>query len=461
MNRPTIEWLVATLKAACSTADLNQPIHSISIDSRLLQTGDLFWAIKANRDGHEFVGNAFSKGASFAVVSKEWGQTDTAARFHHKLIQVDDTFDALTLAASAWRQKLQIPIIAITGSNGKTSTKDILVHLLRSKYKTMGTSGNRNNELGLPLSLLSISRDDKIAVIEMGAAKQGDIAYLCKIAEPTHGLLTSISIAHLAGFKTIEGVAKTKGELYDYLSDNGFGFVPVEDPRCVKQAEVLSQKRGFGFSNPPDNWTDPYLQAADYRVNENGCGSFTLHGKTVLLPYPGKPVAQAALAAMTIADHFNVSLEESIHRISAVSLTSGRMSLIHIGKITVLDDSYNANPSSMQAALETLKLMPGQNKSVIFGDMNELGDYTEAAHKELGRQVADLNPVVALFVGPLSRSAEVEARALGANSAHFESLEELEPKLHLLLTNTDVLLIKASRNIGLDRIPTLLKRLLF
>ncbi|MBU1637133.1 UDP-N-acetylmuramoyl-tripeptide--D-alanyl-D-alanine ligase [bacterium] len=459
MNKPTFKWLADVLKADCGKAS-DVPIYNISIDSRTLKAGDLFWAIESKRDGHEFVADAFAKGASFAVVSKVWGQTETARGYRDRLIQVENTLEVLTAAAKSWRTKLDFPVIAITGSNGKTTTKDILIHLLKSRYKVTGTAGNLNNELGVPLTLLRIATDDEIAVIEMGAAKAGDIAHLCEITEPTHGLITSIGMAHMAGFKSLEGVAKTKGELFDYLEMRGTGFVPVDDPLCLEKSKILKKKTGFGFGEAPATWFNGYLRGTDYRINNSGCAEFIAENHPVRLTVPGKPIAQAALAAITIAKHFNVDIEESVSRLNSVTLTDGRASIFRIGNMTILDDSYNANPVSAQAALETLASMPGDSKTVILGDMNELGEYEEQAHRDLGKRLKQLSIHKAVFVGPLARFAADESRKLGINTLYYFSYEELEPILLNLIQDTEVLLIKASRTIGLERVVVQLKRML-
>ncbi len=460
MSKPTLKWLASTLGAEYSASEAaDDPIQRISIDTRTLQSGDLFWAIKAARDGHEFVVDALSKGAQLAVVSKQWGQSDIARSYQDKLIQVENTFDALTSAAIAWRRILKIPVVAITGSNGKTTTKDILIHLLNARFKTAGTLGNLNNELGVPLTLLSIDTDCDIAVIEMGAAKEGDIAYLCNIADPSHGLITSIGNAHLAGFKSLEVVAKTKGELYEYLETRGTGFVPLDDPLCVKQSLALRNKIGYGFCEAPTDWKSNYLQGENFAVAESGCAEFSIWNKTIKLSIPGKPIAQAALAAITVADFFEIPLDKSIEQLNSVILTGGRSSIIHIGELVVLDDSYNANPLSMQAALETFVSLPGKRKAVILGDMNELGNSEQQAHKELGKSLAQFGLSKAIFVGPLSKDADSEAQASGINTTHYPSYEALEPDLMQIAQNIDVLLIKASRSVGLERIPSHLKRL--
>lgn len=459
MNRPSIQWLVRVLNADCGKIS-DSPLGKISIDSRTLNDGDLFWAIESKRDGHEYVANALDKGAAFAVVSKKWGQSVAAQAHRDKLIQVDNTFNALTTAAKAWRGKLQMPVIAITGSNGKTTTKDVLVHLLRYRFRTTGTVGNLNNELGVPLTLLKIAADDDIAVIEMGAAKERDIADLCDIAQPTHGLITSIGMAHLAGFKSLAGVARTKGELYDYLASRGTGFVPVDDPLCLEKSAVLQQRSGYGFGQVPSTWVGNYLQASDYRIGNNGCAEFSVEDRPVRLSIPGQPFAQAVLAALTIAKQFGIEITESISRLDSVILTGGRASIVRIGNMTILDDSYNANPVSMRAGLETLVAMPGNNKTVILGDMNELGDYEKQAHRDLGKSLQQLMPHKAVFVGPLSRYAADEAQRLNLQTTYYASYDELEPDLLSIIQDSDVILIKASRTIGLDRIVTHLKRML-
>jgi UDP-N-acetylmuramoyl-tripeptide--D-alanyl-D-alanine ligase len=460
MNRPTPAWLSDTLGIKPPAVNLDEPISKISIDTRTLQPGDAFWAIEAARDGHQYVAEAFSKGALLAVVSRKWAKTSPAADYLDRLIQVENTFNALTASAKSWRKILHTPIIAITGSNGKTTTKDILIHFLKAKFKTAGTAGNLNNELGIPLTLLGMEADNEAIVLEMGASKAGDIAYLCDVARPSHGLITSIGEAHLAGFKTLDGVAQAKGELYDYLGSRGIGFVPTDDPLCLKAATVLRQAVGFGFNSPPENWQGDFLKAANFSIQKDGCAQFTVRDCCLKLVFPGKPIAQAALAALTIAEHFGVLLQACIDRLNLATLTGGRASIIKIGSLTVLDDSYNANPVSMQSALDTLHSLPGHKKIAILGDMNELGDQSQEAHESLGRSLRNHGLSRVAFVGACSWYAAAEARKNGVEALHFASYKELEPMLESIIRGMDVILIKASRSIGLDRVTRQLTRLI-
>jgi UDP-N-acetylmuramoyl-tripeptide--D-alanyl-D-alanine ligase len=247
MIRPTIGWFCHTIGAHSPFLSPDLPLTAISIDTRTLHAGDTFWAIKSARDGHDFVSRAFILGAKAAVVNLEWMNSSEAAPVRDRLIGVEDTVRALTMAAGAWRETFPFPIIGITGTNGKTSTKDLMLKVLATKLSASGTAGNFNSEIGVPLTLLATPQDSDVAVIEMGASHPGEFADLCRLCKPTHGLVTSIGRAHLEGFGTLEEIARTKAALYNYVAEDGMGFVPTDDALCREAARLNHRKIGYGF----------------------------------------------------------------------------------------------------------------------------------------------------------------------------------------------------------------------
>ena len=254
MILPTVGWLCETLRASRPALDPNTELGPLSIDTRTLHRGDVFWALKAQRDGHDFVGDAFARGAKAAVVCETWKTSAGAAAIRERLIGVQDTYRDLQPAARAWRENLSFPVIGVTGTNGKTSTKDLIRRVLSLSAPAAGTEDNLNNEIGVPLTVLSIRQDSGFAVFEMGASHSGDIRLLCNICRPTHGLVTSIAKAHLEGFGDVATVASTKGELYDFVADNGVAFVPTDDERCRTVSAACRRRIGYGFRAPAEGW---------------------------------------------------------------------------------------------------------------------------------------------------------------------------------------------------------------
>ncbi len=450
MNLPTVGWLCNVLGCEVPAIDPATLLGPISIDTRTIQAGDAFWALAGDRDGHEFVTTAFEQGAKLAVVDQAW------ARLHSDLskfplVRTGNTRSALTQAGSAWRDEWTFPVLGITGTNGKTSTKDLILRLLSLCYPAAGTRGNLNNELGVPLTLLEIARDCEIAVIEMGASHAGEIGELCDIYRPTHGLVTSIGKAHLEGFGTLDAVAKTKGELYEAVAHRGVAFVPTDDELCRREAEQNRQRIGYGFQAPPETWMAEFHRGEELHYDEQGCARFRFAGTDITLSIPGKPAAISALAALTVAGHFGISPQECKEAIAAWQGVQGRACVLQIGGMTIIDDTYNANPASMIAAIETLSVLPGTRKIAILGDMNELGDYAESEHRELGQALARYHFDRVILIGPLSKLTAEAARAVGVKSDYFADYAELEPHLADVVKAGDAILVKASRGVKLER----------
>jgi UDP-N-acetylmuramoyl-tripeptide--D-alanyl-D-alanine ligase len=439
------------------TLDPNTPLGPISIDSRALKPDDTFWAVQGTRDGHEFVFDAFAKGAKLAVVNRAWWERNSADVRKYPMVVVGDTRATLSEAGKAWRERFTFPVIGITGTNGKTSTKDLILKLLSLRFTPGGTKGNLNNDLGVPLTLLDIPLDCDIAVIEMGANHLGEISQLCKVSQPTHGLVTSIGKAHLEGFGSLEALAHTKGELYDAVADSGVAFVPTDDELCRREAELNPQKIGYGFQPRPNEWTGEFHQGKGLHFDEQGRALFRFDDVEIRLGLPGRPAAIAALSALTVASHFWISPKACQAEIESWTGLRGRVDIFTAGGVTIMDDSYNANPPSMIAALETLSHLQGKRRVAVLGDMNELGEYAEEEHRKLGEAVSGFKIDQAIFVGPVSKIAAQAASKGGVSTAHFANYELLEPHLKHLIQNGDVVLVKASRGMKLERVVDYLK----
>jgi UDP-N-acetylmuramoyl-tripeptide--D-alanyl-D-alanine ligase len=289
-------------------------------------------------------------------------------------------------------------------------------------------------------------------VIEMGANHPGEIARLCEIASPTHGLVTSIGKAHLEGFGTMEALARTKKELYDSVAESGTAFVPTDDELCVAAASSVTEKLGYGFNAVPGHWNGAFVHGENLRFDTTGAACFTVGGTDICLGTPGRPAAMAALAALAIAGHFDIDPSVCKDTISAWRGGSGRMSIMRMGGMTVIDDTYNANPPSMRAALETLSHLSAARHVAILGDMYELGSYSEAEHERLGQSIGTYDVDHAIFVGTLSAMAAESARNSGVLTSYFPDYESLESELSKLLKSGDAILVKASRGMKLERV---------
>jgi UDP-N-acetylmuramoyl-tripeptide--D-alanyl-D-alanine ligase len=456
--KPTIGWFCESLHAAAPGLISGMELGPISIDTRTIQAGDTFWALVSQRDGHDFIPVAFDRGAKSAVVSTAWLRSDLSAPYRGRVIAVEDTSAALTTAASMWRALLPCPVLGITGTNGKTSTKDCILHIVRESLVAVGTGGNYNNEIGVPLTLLSIPSNAGLAVVEMGASHPGDISYLCNIANPTMGLVTSIGRAHLEGFGSPEAIAATKGELYDYLSTGGLAFVPCDDALCVAESAMCRNRIGYGFDRMSRSWTGEFHLGEDLRFDELGRAQFRFDGQPIALSIPGRPAALSALAALTVAAQLGVAPAAAQSAVHGWTATRGRTSIQALGKIVLMDDSYNANPTSMRAALETLCHLAGRRRVAVLGDMNELGSYAEDEHRKLGETVAHLGIQSAVFLGRYASVAAEAAQGAMTEVHAYPTYDELDAELPDLIRDGDAVLVKGSRSMKLERAIETLKR---
>ncbi|MCL4306611.1 UDP-N-acetylmuramoyl-tripeptide--D-alanyl-D-alanine ligase [bacterium] len=448
MNLPTLGWLSTLFTAEETTFQKAAPLR-ISIDSRKIEPGDTFWALRGVRDGHDFIGDAISRGAAAVVADKTYSVSEFVST--GRIVRVEDTLQALTEAASAWRKLLKCLVIGITGSVGKTTTKDFVRAALAEAQVVDATAGNYNNEIGVPLTILQTPTTTETLVCEMGASKIGDIAHLCRIAEPQWSLVTAIAYSHLESFGTIENIVQAKAEIYNYVEQSGIAFVPVEDERCVDASENCSTRIGYGFSLPENSWEEAYVHGKHLLFDDFGFARFEVEGQAVELGVPGRPAAQAALAAMTIAIQRGIPPSIASRGISRSLPSSGRVTVRKFGKLTVIDDSYNANPSSMRAALETLSLCHGPRKVAILGDMLELGEVSDEAHREIVSELDHAGVSLAFLIG--SRFTEVAASShVRASLLIYPSVDDVIHPLAEYIRPDDLVLVKASRGMALDRV---------
>ena len=417
----------------------------VSTDTRKLPPASVFFALRGeNFDGDAFAKGAIDSGASVVIVH-QWNDNPPA---HAGVIIVPDTLRALQKLAHWWRRQLDIPVLAITGSNGKTSTKDFATAVLSRKFHVSATCGNLNNHIGVPLSVLSTTEEHTAAVWEMGMNHSGEIAPLCEIARPKYGIITNIGTAHIEFLGSRDAIAEEKGTLARALPADGILFIPAtcdyhEYLRQRTKAAIIPVGNGRGL-----------VRAEDLRFEADST-HFNLviegEGKAeVALPVPGKHMVTNALLAAGIGWKLGISIEDIAAGLSSASLTGGRLHRYIYQGVTVIDDTYNANPESMAAAIETLADMPveiGARRIIVLGRMGELGKHAPAAHLRTGELAARCQlTVIAVGDG-------AEGIAQGANDApHFPVLDDAAKWLTGEVKPGDVVLFKGSRTATVEKV---------
>lgn len=368
----------------------------ISTDTRQVSEGCIFFALKGDKfDGNQYAAEALQKGAAYAVVD------DPAVVADDRFLLVEDVLAALQDLARHHRKTFTFPVIALTGSNGKTTTKELIAKVLSMKYNTYATKGNLNNHIGVPLTILSVDpAKHEMAVIEMGANHQAEIALLSTIAQPTHGLITNIGKAHLEGFGGVEGIKKGKGELFDFLSKKkGTVFANTTHDTIM---EMVSKRRAFGeivFYCSESSPVNPIL------LQESPFVIFESHGKKVSTHLPGSYNFDNICAALAVGKHFEVADEDANEAVSTYQPDNNRSQIVKKGTNTVIMDAYNANPSSMAAAVANFAKLDAPKKMLILGDMFELGDAAEEEHLALGKLIAAEKFDIVILSGKLMQHA--------------------------------------------------------
>lgn len=398
--------------------------NGVTTDSRTVGRGELFVALKgANFNGNLFAVKALEMGAAYAVVD-EWPSTDLPAELTERIIVVEDSLLALQALAAEHRRRLQIPILGIVGSNGKTTTKELTSRVLAQKFNLYATQGNLNNHIGVPLTLLAMESSVEFGVVEMGASAQGEIATLCTICQPNYGIITNIGNAHLEGFGGKEGIIKGKGELYDYLcSTGGRAFVAQEDQTLQ---QMVTDR--VGLTVEPYSYT----LAEGYKSNLSG-------------DYNSRNIA----AAVAIGRYFDIaqpSIAAAIESYIPQNNRSQEQSTAHGNRLII--DCYNANPSSMEVALANIATKEGA-KLLILGDMLELGQWSEAEHCRILKLAADIVGVDIVLVGENFRKA-AHSLAIDAICCK-DSTEAIDYLTQSHISNTTILL-KGSRGIALEKL---------
>ncbi len=420
-------------------------ITSVERDSRQIREGSLFLAIQGERvDGHDFIETCYQNGAICAICEHAPETND------HAYILVPSTLEAVKKIGKAYRQKFDIPIIGVSGSVGKTSTKEMLYAVLSQGFKTHKTQGNLNNELGVPLTLLSMPEDTEAAVIEMGISDFGEMTRLSEMVQPTVCVLTVIGNCHLECLIDRDGVLKAKTEMFAHATPNADIVLNGDDDKLITVTNVNGKKPIFyGFS---DNHAY-YASSIENRA-EDGITCTAHFGDTALpltIPAIGDYMVSNALAAVAVGKLLGLSNEQIQRGVAAYQTVGSRANVIRTGKITIIDDCYNANPTSVKASLDTLVRFSGR-RVAILGDMKELGANETALHFETGEHAKQIGIDLVLAVGPLAKEL-----AKGADGVWFEDVDALNAALSSYIQEGDTVLVKASRSMRLERVVERLK----
>lgn len=440
-------------------------VTGYSIDSRTIRSGELFFAVKGERfDGHDFVSLAIENGAVAAVVARgrlsssdgasDDGATGVLAR---PLLRVDDTLAALQSLATAVRCLWAKPLIAVTGSAGKTTTKEAIAHVLASRVNVYKSAGNFNNHFGLPLMLLKLEPEHDVAVVELGMSHAGEIAALAKIARPDVGVVTNVAPVHLEFFNSISDIARAKYELIESLPATGTAVLNFDDEYVSQfgrnfQGKVVT----YGFSPTAS------VRAEDFETRGQQGSAFYVHAgdkrERALLPLVGKHNVSNALAAVAVAMEQGMSLGDAVAALGTLVPADKRGEVLRLGNITVINDCYNSNPKALAAMVDALAALPAKRRIVIAGEMLELGPQGEAMHKQAGRHIADAKIDILIGVRGLAQAMVDGAKQAGLHAEFVASPEEAGHWLRSNATDGDVILLKASRGVKLEKALEALKK---
>lgn len=434
-----LSMVAAALHQPCSN---DMTLSGLSIDSRQVKPGELFLALQGERlDGHRFIADAVAQGAA-AIVCRE-----RMPELAIPQLVVPDTQEALALIAMAHREHMTCPVVALTGSNGKTTVKEMVASILPKP--AFATPGNLNNHIGVPLSLLSLNKAHRYAVFELGANHPGDIAQTVALVKPDVTLINNIGPAHLAGFGSIDGVARAKGEIHQGLAMGGTAVINADDAYAHAWDDVLVNKRTLLFSRM--RATD--IHARDVQVTAEGTARFVLvvpEGESAIqLQVCGLHNVSNALAAAAAAQALGISLPEIVAGLSTFTGVAGRLTYLSgKQKAVIIDDTYNANLRSTLAALEVLAKRPGR-RIFIFGDLGELGEWTVAHHEAVGLAARELGVDMMLTCGSHS---EVAAQAFGVSAQHCVNQDDVVKQAISYLDDNTTVLVKGSRAAAMEKV---------
>ncbi len=415
----------------------------VTTDSRNLERGQIFFALNGdNFDGNRFAAGAIERGASWAVI-------DNPEYSSGKTIIVDNCLAELQSLAKWHREELNVPVLAITGTNGKTTTKELVSAVLSTKFKIHRTTGNLNNHIGVPLTILSAPPDIQMMIIEMGASHRGEIETLCSIARPDYGIITNIGTAHIEGFGSYEGVLRTKSELYEYLGENdGVAFFNDRDP-VLKDLAAKLVRSSVPYNCPAGN--DVSVEEAASELNLDISVRYRDRSLVIETALFGRHNIDNIRAAIATGIYFDTSIDDIAGAIGNYRPSNNRSQVKLTGKNTLICDAYNANPSSMKAAIDAFSALNATPKAIILGDMLELGEKSREEHLKLISLAESVNADIILLVGK-----NLASLATGRRLKIFSDVNALTDYLRNNPVSGHAILVKGSRGIGLEKIYDLL-----
>ena len=435
----------------------------LSTDSRTVGHGKLFVALHGEKfDGHNFITKAIELGAAAIIADAKWADANPimVSSLNLPLLIVEDTIKALGQLANLQRKKFGIPVVVVGGSNGKTTTKEMVAAVLRTKYRVLSTEGNLNNHIGVPHTLLRLEKQHQAAVVEIGTNHFGEIMHLCAVAEPTHVLITNIGREHLEFFGSIDGVAKAEGEAFEWIRktrrSKALGFINQDDKRVKKQAKGLRRSITYGFDKGPASVKGKILS-----FNDDACAILEVKPKgkkafRVSVGVPGQHNALNALAAAAVGLAFKVPAKRIAEALASFTSASKRMQVLKLNGLTVLNDTYNSNPDSALAALQVLGGVKSKGKKIaVLADMLELGTTGTEEHRRVGQAAAKSGARHLLTFGPLSKNTSDSSTVVF--KAHFDDKRALCEHLAEVITPGDVVLVKGSRGMKMEEVVAFLE----
>jgi UDP-N-acetylmuramoyl-tripeptide--D-alanyl-D-alanine ligase len=459
MTEPQHNWSIADVLEATGGRKLfgdDAYLTGISTDTRSIKKGELFVALTGERyDGHRFLGAAWDRGAAAVLVSEAFASDGAPSVDQGQCwVAVTDTLKALGDLAAFRRRQSKVSVVAITGTNGKTTTKEMTAAVLGRSFSVLKTTGNFNNLIGLPLTLLGLENRHDWAVLELAMNRPGEIGRLASICAPQIGVITNIGAGHLEGVGDMEGVARAKGELLDILGDEGTAVLNIDDQRVCRLAERYEgQVISFGMENSAEVWAESVSEA-------RSGASFNLcwynDSLRVSLRIPGTGAIYNALAAAAVGYRLGIPMEEVKQALETITSLPGRMEVLRLaGDICLINDTYNANPASMALSLGTLRSLKGSSRGIlVIGDMMELGDYAEEAHKELGVLAARVGMACLCATGRFAQIVAAGAKGAGMDSDRIfiGSHGEIVAGLNDMLRPGDWVLVKGSRRMAMEHV---------
>ncbi|MEG6616425.1 UDP-N-acetylmuramoyl-tripeptide--D-alanyl-D-alanine ligase [Peptococcaceae bacterium 1198_IL3148] len=453
MKKLTVKEIITAINGRLLQGNTELEINNVCTDSRKLNPGDLFFALKGeNFDGHHYVQQAVNSGAAALVVDRELPDLPKPVT----AILVTDTLKALQQLAGYHRRRFDIPVVGVTGSNGKTTTKDLIAAVLGQRYRVLKNQGNFNNEIGLPLTLLALD-DHNAAVVEMGMRGGGQIDALCNIADISAAVITNIGETHLELLGSVENIAAAKGEILDHVPLEGFALIPAASSLALAQAKRCRGKvYTFGVECSGD-----YV-AADVVVTEKGSSfnAVTPQGTVpVELPIPGRHNVSNAMAALALGLNLGLTLTEVAAGLKNTTISAMRLEILQFGEITVINDAYNANPDSTKAGLKTLADLAGGRRQVaVLGSMFELGAREVRGHYETGAAAVGVDLLVT--VGQLAKNIATGAKESGMAAEKVQWFADNQSATSFLKSSLqpgDIVLIKGSRGMHMEEIVAALQ----